>query len=53
MEVQFQIPLSRNDLLSCNGEYYAVNEVFSVREIGSKLEGMFRPSIKVPRVAYK
>lgn len=48
MEVQFQIPLSRNDLLSCTGEYYAVKEIFSVREIGSKLEGMLRPSTKVP-----
>ena len=40
MEAQFQIPLSRNDLLSSNGEYYVVKEVYSVREIGPKLEGI-------------
>lgn len=40
MDVQFQLPLSRNDLLSSNGEHYSVDEVFSVRELVPKLEGI-------------
>ena len=40
MEVNFRIPISKNDLLSSDGEYFAVNEVCSVREIEPRLEGM-------------
>ena len=42
MELPFQIPLSKNDLLSHSDEHYAVNEVYSVRDINLKFAGKKR-----------
>eukprot|EP00794_Sanderia_malayensis_P003745 gene3745-4267_t len=37
MSVQFQIPLTRNDLMSSDGENYVVKELYSNRELNSKV----------------
>ena len=37
--MEFQIPLSREDLLRCDGTHYVVSDSFSAGEIVSRLEG--------------
>lgn len=36
--MEFQIPLSREDLLRCDGTHYVVSDSFSAGEIVSRLE---------------
>ncbi len=52
MSVDFQIPLSRNDLMSCEGEHYVVKEVYSVVDLSFKIEGLY-VAFELPSAYYR
>ena len=39
MDFTFAIPLSKDDLMSGDGEKYVVQEVYSVRTLSNRLDG--------------